>query len=242
MGDPDPINAYGTSLALELLPYWTKGRIGSMEGLYFESSATTSFHFLTVSELAAAPVEPGARPRVRIARRLRPRCRSTCRCSGVRYYMAWTPEAQAKADAHPDLDAGRVDRRTATVSTRRAGRSTRSTGSELVQGLPYEPVVAQTARGHDVVVLRPARAPTDGTRDPELGAWECTAAGWFKNADAARHAVGRSRARRSGRASTAADLADAPAHAASTRSRSPTSPRTPTRSRSTSTRWACRSW
>ena len=40
-------------LALELLPYFTKGRIGSMEGLYFESSATTSFHFLTVSELAS---------------------------------------------------------------------------------------------------------------------------------------------------------------------------------------------
>ena len=54
----DPINNYGTSLALELLPYCTNGRIGSMEGLYFESSATTSFHFLTVSELAAHPSNP----------------------------------------------------------------------------------------------------------------------------------------------------------------------------------------
>src|SRR5258708_15676512 len=47
------INTYGTTLALELLPYFTHGRIGSMEGLYFESSATTDFHFMTVSELTA---------------------------------------------------------------------------------------------------------------------------------------------------------------------------------------------
>ncbi len=36
----DAVGAYGTTLALELLPYFTDGRIGSMEGLYFESSAT----------------------------------------------------------------------------------------------------------------------------------------------------------------------------------------------------------
>ena len=54
----DAVGAYGTTLALELLPYFTKGRIGSMEGLYFESSATTSFHFITVSELSAQPSNP----------------------------------------------------------------------------------------------------------------------------------------------------------------------------------------
>ena len=67
--DGDPINNYGTSLALELLPYYTDGRIASMEGLYFESSGTTSYHFLTVSECARTSVEPGARLGVRIGRR-----------------------------------------------------------------------------------------------------------------------------------------------------------------------------
>ncbi len=72
--DGDPINSYGTSLALELLPYFTNGRIGSMEGLYFESSATTSIHFLTVAEIAKHPSNPVRGPRVRHARRrLRPR-------------------------------------------------------------------------------------------------------------------------------------------------------------------------
>src|SRR5439155_22133900 len=43
------IDKYGTTLALELLPHFTNGRIGSMEGLYFESAATTPYHFMTVS-------------------------------------------------------------------------------------------------------------------------------------------------------------------------------------------------
>ncbi len=57
-GDPDAINSYGTSLALELLPYFTHGKIDSMEGIYFESSATTDYHFLTVSECAEHPSNP----------------------------------------------------------------------------------------------------------------------------------------------------------------------------------------
>ena len=38
-----------------LMPHWTDGCIGSMEGLYFESSTTTPFHFLIQSELSTAP-------------------------------------------------------------------------------------------------------------------------------------------------------------------------------------------
>ena len=49
------INRYGTPMALMLLPHWTDGCIGSMEGLFFEASATTPFHFLTQVELSAAP-------------------------------------------------------------------------------------------------------------------------------------------------------------------------------------------
>ena len=35
------INRYGTPMALMLLPHWSDGCIGSMEGLFFEASATT---------------------------------------------------------------------------------------------------------------------------------------------------------------------------------------------------------
>ena len=51
-------NRFGTPEALMLLPYWTNGCIDSMEGLLFESSATTPYHFLNQAELSAAPSEP----------------------------------------------------------------------------------------------------------------------------------------------------------------------------------------
>ena len=41
-----------------LLPYWTNNCIGSMEGLLFESSATTPYHFLNQSELSLRPLGP----------------------------------------------------------------------------------------------------------------------------------------------------------------------------------------
>ncbi len=46
---------YGTPMAMMLLPHWTDGCITSMEGLYFESSATTPFHFLNQSRLSKEP-------------------------------------------------------------------------------------------------------------------------------------------------------------------------------------------
>ena len=51
-------NRFGTPEALMLLPYWTDGCIDSMEGLLFESSATTPYHFLNQAELSVAPSEP----------------------------------------------------------------------------------------------------------------------------------------------------------------------------------------
>ena len=108
---------------------------------------------------------------------------------GVRYYMAWTPEAQAKADAHPDLT------QVASIPDRdgvdpKGWKIYEVEGSELVQGLPYEPVVAADARGHDVVVLRPARA---GRRHPRPGARRVGVhrGGLVQERRALRHAVGR---------------------------------------------------
>jgi hypothetical protein len=95
------IDKYGTTLALELLPHFTNGRIGSMEGLYFESAATTPYHFMIVSALAKSPSNP--------VRGLTYRTLADfdlgvaqMRVMGVRYYMAQSDEAKAKADARPD--------------------------------------------------------------------------------------------------------------------------------------------
>ncbi len=92
----------GTPMALMLLPYWTHSCIGSMEGLYFESSATTPYHFLNAAELSLRPSNPvrglsypSSPDVVEGVEHLQ--------MLGVKYYMALTPETQAQADTDPAL-------------------------------------------------------------------------------------------------------------------------------------------
>ncbi len=50
------LNKYGTPMVLMTIPYFTQHT--SMEGLYFDSSITTPFHFIAVSGLAESPSNP----------------------------------------------------------------------------------------------------------------------------------------------------------------------------------------
>jgi 6-pyruvoyl-tetrahydropterin synthase-like protein len=50
------LGRFGTPVALMSLPYWSGHP--SMEGIYFESSFTTPFHFLTASEISQTPSNP----------------------------------------------------------------------------------------------------------------------------------------------------------------------------------------
>jgi hypothetical protein len=137
------LDKYGTPLALMLIPYWTDGRITTMEGVYFEASATTPYHFQTVAALAA-PGEASNPVRgipyrdqqdfdigVRYLQAL-----------GVDYFLAHNPATKAKADAD-----GRL-RRIATSPDFDAAPPLgwsiyRVTGAPLVEPLRYEPVVAE---------------------------------------------------------------------------------------------------
>jgi hypothetical protein len=100
------LNRYGTPMAMMLLPFWTDGCIGSMEGLYFESSATTPFHFLDAAELSKAPSNPVRdmpdRPVPYSSFNLENGVRHL-QLMGVRYYMAFSDEAVAAADQSPEL-------------------------------------------------------------------------------------------------------------------------------------------
>ncbi len=51
------MNKYGTPMALMLFPFWSEGH-PSMEGLFFESSLTTPFHFLNAAEVSQRPSNP----------------------------------------------------------------------------------------------------------------------------------------------------------------------------------------
>ncbi len=99
--DRKTFDRYGTGMALMSIPYWTKSRIGSSEGLFFEASATTPFHFLTAALVSAKPSNP--------QRRLPYKSFSIdegvdrMRSLGMRYYMAVTPTSKLAADNEPSL-------------------------------------------------------------------------------------------------------------------------------------------
>lgn len=125
------LNRYGTPMALMLLPHWTDGCIGSMEGLYFESSATTPFHFLNQSMLSIGPSR---------AQRDLPyqnfdidRGIGQLQVMGVRYYMAQTDEAIEAARSHEDLTE---------LVTAEPFVVFEVAETALVEGLDVEPVVA----------------------------------------------------------------------------------------------------
>ncbi|MEL7209008.1 MAG: hypothetical protein AAGK32_12400, partial [Actinomycetota bacterium] len=124
------LDRYGTPMALMLLPHWTDGCIGSMEGLYFESSSTTPFHFLNQSVLSQDPSR---------AQRDLPylsydidRGIQQLQVMGVRYYMALTDESIAAAREHPDL---------LEVASAPPFVVFDVAGSGLVEPLAFEPMV-----------------------------------------------------------------------------------------------------
>ncbi|HVM39650.1 MAG TPA: hypothetical protein VM618_02585 [Acidimicrobiia bacterium] len=97
------INDYGSDLALELIPYWTDGKVGSMEGLYFESAGTTPFHFMTVAEVAAEPSNPVRGLPYRSSADSFDLGVRHMQMMGVRYFMAGADQTKEKASAHDDL-------------------------------------------------------------------------------------------------------------------------------------------
>ena len=95
------LQGYGTPMAPMLLPHFTDGCIGSMEGLYFEASSTTPFHFLNQSALSETPSSaqrdlpyPGFDIDLGV---------SQLQLMGVRYYIAQSAQAIQAAQGHPDL-------------------------------------------------------------------------------------------------------------------------------------------
>jgi hypothetical protein len=134
--NPD-LDHYGTPMALMLLPYWTDGCIGSQEGLYFEASTTTPYHFLMQNQLSEKPSSaqrdmpyPNFLDMTRGVQQMQ--------LMGVRYYMAKTDAAVNAASVHPDLT--KVDESGPWVIFEVAN-------SAVVQGLTHEPKVLADSDG-----------------------------------------------------------------------------------------------
>jgi hypothetical protein len=140
---------WGTPMALMLLPYWTDSCIQSMEGLYFESSATAPYHWMDAGLVSKAPSNP---------QRDLPykgldldKGVSSLADFGVKYYMAFSTAAIEQADKNPNLtllDTAPYER-SCDDAENKAGTCPKIwkiyqvKGSELVQQLPFQPVVAK---------------------------------------------------------------------------------------------------
>ncbi len=129
----DHLDRYGTPMAPMLLPHWTDGCIQSMEGLYFESTASVAPHFLMQSELSQDPSRP-----------MRDLPYSDfdigagidhMRLSGVKYYMAFSDTAIREAATRPDdlIPIAQSDGWTIYDVV----------GTTLVESLAFEPVVVE---------------------------------------------------------------------------------------------------
>ncbi len=145
---------YGTTMALMLLPFWTDGCIGSMEGLFFEASGTTPYHFLTTAAMSKQSSNP--------VRELRyvdnnaevgvPHLQDL----GVKYVMVRTTEAKAEAASNPELSF---------VASSYPWDIYLVQGSDLVVPLDVQPVVVN------------GRSGDQRERNLELGT------SWFQNHD-----------------------------------------------------------
>jgi hypothetical protein len=150
------LDRYGTPMALMLLPFWTDGCIGSMEGLFFEASATTPYHFLNQSELSADPSR---------AQRELPYDSfdidegiEHLQLMGVRYYLAFSETALDAARGHPDLTE---------IASSAPWTVFEVDGADLVAPLDFEPAVL------------------DGVSDAG-GEWLEPSTDWYTDADARR--------------------------------------------------------
>ena len=145
---------YGTTMALMLLPHWTDGCITSQEGVFFEASGSTPYHFLSVaamSENSSNPVrelryvDNDASVGVPMLQKL-----------GVKYAMVFTQKAKDQADARDELTL---------VAESGPWKIYRVPDSDVVVPLTIQPVVVRERPGDQ------------RERNLELGT------SWFQNSD-----------------------------------------------------------
>lgn len=177
------LERFGTPMALMLLPYFTDGCIGSMEGLYFEASTTTPFHFLNQSALSASPSR--AQRDLQYTNFDIDLGVAQLQMLGVRYYMATSDVAIEAARGHEDLtevatetfvapggEEGVVEHRWAVFLV---------DGSDLVTGLERTPVVLEDANDHIDGWVYAADPPPQVEGQPRQPKAPGPAAEWFQD-------------------------------------------------------------
>ena len=130
------LNKYGTTMSLMLLPFWTDGCIGSSEGLFFEASGTTPYHFIAAAAMSKQSSNPVRE--LRYDNNDAEKGVSYLQELGIRYFMGFTPEAVASARGVEGLTE---------VAASGPWVVFEVAGSDIVVPLEREPVVVRLAGG-----------------------------------------------------------------------------------------------
>jgi len=162
------LNRFGTPESLMLLPYWTNNCIDSIEGVLFESSATTPYHFLNQAELSAQPSEAVVAQTTGL--QYGPLDVSLgiqhLQLLGIKYFMASSPSVEAQAAVDPALSL------VATSGPWHTGYQ----GQEIVTTWKVYEV-------HDASIVTPLTKTPDVLSDTGAGqdTWLPVAQQWYAN-------------------------------------------------------------
>ena len=165
------LNKYGTPMSPMLIPYWTEGSHKSMEGLFFESSLTTPFHFINSSEMslrASNPIPGLSYNNFDMERGIR-----HLELYGVRYYVSFTPEAAAKADGMEELTK---------VATTEPFSIYELPPTQLVEVATFVPAVYESDEGGLLGTFTGSSSTVDDNGDP-LPGFHDFALEWYDDID-----------------------------------------------------------
>lgn len=170
------LDRFGTPMALMLSPMYTNGCMGSMEGLYFESSPTVPYHFLNQRLLSETPSSPMRdipyAPGLNVAEGI-----TRLQVFGVKYYLAISPTAQQEAAVDPRLTlAASVPAATSDDGVARTWNLYEVANSELVTPLLNLPNVMTDAGS-----IPTSREGKDSPKHSAREAWLENALVWYED-------------------------------------------------------------
>jgi hypothetical protein len=165
------LNQYGTPMSPMLIPYWTEGSHPSMEGLYFESSLTTPFHFINSSEMSEKPSNPI--PGLTYHTGEMERGLKHLELFGVDYYVSFTPEATERADGFSEMTK---------LATTGPFSIYRLPETELVAAATFLPAVYEVPE-HGILDSLTGASTVTGSDGQELPSFFDMALEWYEDVD-----------------------------------------------------------
>jgi len=165
------LNKYGTPMSPMLIPYWTEGSQKSMEGLFFESSLTTPFHFINHSEMSFKSSNPI--PGLKYHSFDMERGLEHMDVYGVDYYVSFTPEAAEKALGIDDFEL---------ITTTEPFKIFRLPDTQLVETATHLPAVYEVPDGSLFGSLTGSGSVT-GTDGEPLPGFHDMALEWYEDID-----------------------------------------------------------